>query len=300
MSATLPDPCENNMMTDIHALLNDLRELEERERSLKSALAEAESESRSLKAGLADARNAVKGYESQPDHPRHRAALGDCEQLEPLLAAVEARVADLGRQLQEVRTAKAEIEAGPDRAAVFALRYREAEQQADAALAALAEAVQRHQVAEAERVKAAAAGAAAEQARSKALDPAAMTLAHAALVKAQTDLGAAEALVANLARLVEDRRAGLRKATTTLAAAHQRAWKARYDDALAALGADRDRLHTAFAAGVASGAVVQNFTWFAREVLAVAVPAPPDLKDLLDPMAEALGVPARLPKFAPV
>lgn len=291
---------ETNMTADLHSLLNNLRELEERERFLKSALVEAEFESRSLKAGLADARNAVKGYESQPDHPRHRAALVDCERLEPLVAAIEARVADLNHQLQGVRTAKAEIEAGPDRAAVFALAYQDAAATADAALVALAEAVQRHEIAESERVKAAAAVAAAEQVRAKALDPAAMTMAHAALVKAQTDLGAAEALVVNLARLVEDRRAGLRKATTTLAAAHQRAWKARYDDALAALGADRDRLHTAFAAGVASGAVVQNFTWFAREVLAVAVPAPPDLKDLLDPMAEALGVPARLPKFAPV
>lgn len=283
-------------MTDLHALLNNLRALEEQERSIKSALAEAESESRSLKTELADARNALKGYEGRPDHPQRRTALGDCERLEPLLAAAEARVADLSRQLQEVRTAKAEIEAGPDRAAVFAHAYQDVAAMADAALVALAEAVQRHQVAESERVKAAAAVAAAGEVRAKALDPAAMTLAHAALVKAQTDLGAAEALVANLARLVEDRRAGLRKAHTALAAAHQRAWKARYDDALDALAADRDRLHAAFAAGVASGAVAQNFTGFVREVLAVAIPAPPDLEGILAPMAEALGVPVRLPK----
>lgn len=291
---------ENNMTADLPSLLNTLRELEGRGRFLKSALAEAESESRSLKAGLADAKNSLKGYESRPDSHQYRAAQVDCERLEPLLAAADARVADLNYQLQEVRTAKAEIEAGPARAAVFALAYREVEQQAAAAQVALAEAVHRHEAAEAERAKAAAAVAAAEQVRAQALDPAAMTLAHTALVKAQAALGAAEALVANLGRLVEDRRARLQKDRTALAAAHQRAWKVRYADALDALAADRDRLHAAFAAGVASGDIAQNYAWFAREVLPAALPAPPDLDRVLTPLAEALGVPARLPKFAPV
>ena len=91
-----------------------------------------------------------------------------------------------------------------------------------------------------------------------------------------------------------------RAVRTALAAAHQRAWKVRYADALDALAADRDRLHAAFAAGVASGDIAQNYAWFAREVLPAALPAPPDLDCVLTPLADALGVPARLPKFAPV
>ena len=89
---------ENNMTADLPSLLNTLRELEGRGRFLKSALAEAESESRSLKAGLADAKNSLKGYESRPDSHQYRAAQVDCERLEPLLAAAEARVADLNHQ----------------------------------------------------------------------------------------------------------------------------------------------------------------------------------------------------------
>ncbi len=62
--------------------------------------------------------------------------------------------------------------------------------------------------------------------------------------------------------------------------------------------ADRDRLHMAFAAGVAGGVFVPNYAWFASEVLAVALPAPTDLDGVFAPMAEALGVPASLPSFA--
>ena len=104
--------------------------------------------------------------------------------------------------------------------------------------------------------------------------------------------------VAYLARLLEERRARLRTTRVTVANAHQRAWKARYDDALDALAADRDRLHMAFAAGVAGGVFVPNYAWFASEVLTVALPAPTDLDGVFAPMAEALGVPASLPSFA--
>lgn len=288
------------MTADLHALLNTLRALEQQERSLKSALADALPTLQALKNERYAARNIVKGYEERPDHPHNRAALVECERLSALITTAEARIADMNRELQETRVAKDEITNGPNATATFVLAYQDAARQAESAQIACVEVVQRHAAAVTQRDAAAAALAAAEQARAQALDADAMARARALLTRAQADGSDAEALVANLERQLAERRAHLQKDRAALAAAHQQVWQARYNDECAALYADSShQLHAAFAAGVASGAIGRGYERFTREVMA-ASPRPADLDDLLMPMAEALGVPAHLPPFAPV
>lgn len=288
------------MSESIRSLLTTLLALEEQECSLKSELAKEESAlARAIK-DLANARNTMAGNEARKTSHSYLTAQADYERLKPQFAAAEARIAEINHQLHEARAAQNAITAGAHRVAVFVLAYQDAAQQADRTSMEFEEAVRKHEDATARREAAAARLATADQERAQALEPDAMAQARAVFTTAQADLDDAETLLANLARLLEERRARLRTTRVTVANAHQRAWKARYDDALDALAADRDRLHMAFAAGVAGGVFVPNYAWFASEVLTVALPAPTDLDGVFAPMAEALGVPARLPRFAPV
>lgn len=284
-------------MTDIRSQLNNLHTLEGRERSLKADLADEESNRRFLQSALAEARNTMKGHESRKDSRPYLVAQADSERLESQLAAAEVRIAETNRQLSEARAAQNAITAGTDRAAVFALAYQDAMHQADRALMEFEEAVRKHEDATTLRDAAAARLATAEQARAQALEPDVMAQARAVVTTAQADLDDADTLLANLGRLLEERRARLQTTRATVATAHKRVWKAVRDDEIAALHADFQHLHVAFAAGVASGENGQNYEWFARDVM-TASPRPADLNTLLEPLAEALGVPARLPRFA--
>lgn len=285
------------MPESIRSLLTTLRALEGQELSLKSELADEESGRRSLQSALASARNTLKGFEGRKDSAPYVAAQADCERLEPPIAAAEARIAEINRRLQEARAAKNEITAGADRVAVFALAYQDTAHQADRALAEFEEAVRKHEDATARRDAAAARLVAAEQARAQALEPDAMAQARAVVTTARADLDDTETLLANLARLLEERRARLQAARVAMEAARKRAWKARRDDELKALHADCHRLHVAFAAGVASGEGGRDYGLFLREVMD-ASPRPADLDALSASLAEALGVPARSPRFA--
>ena len=285
------------MSESIRSLLTTLRALEEQERSLKSELSAEESGRRSLQSALAEARNTMKGHESRKDSRPYLVAQADSERLYPLIAAAEARIAEINHQLQEARAAQNAITAGTDRAAVFALAYQDAMHQADRALVEFEETVRKHEDATARRDAAAARLATAEQARAQALEPDAMATARAVVTTAQADLDDADTLLANLGRLLEERRARLQTTRATVATAHKRVWKAVRDDEIAALHANYPRLHVAFAAGVVSGENGQNYEWFARDVM-TASPRPADLNTLLEPLAEALGVPARSPRFA--
>ena len=286
------------MTEQAQSLLNALRRLEEQARSLKSDLARETERLRKLKECLFDARNVLKGHEhtERQDHPNRLAAQADCEQLEPKIVDTEAKINVLKTQLQEAHAALAEITEGPERTAVYALGYHDAVQQAARTLDEFKAATRKYDDAVVLRDAAATQLASAEQDRAQALDPDAMVKARATLTLAQADRDDAEILLANLARLVEERRAKMQKETAAVVAAHQRFWEAMQADEIAALHADFEHLHKAFAAGRAAGKSI-DYGFFAREVM-TASPPPADLAVIAAPMVEAFGVPARPPKFA--
>lgn len=286
------------MSEETPSLLNALRRLEKQERSLKPDLDREMEHLRKLKECLFADRNSLKGYEQikGQDHPNRITALADCEQLEPQITDTEAKINVLKTQLQEVRAALAEITEGPERTAVYALGYQDAVQQADRTLDEFKDATRKYDDAVVLRDAAATQLASAEQDRAQALEPEVMAKARAAFAIAQADLSDAEVLAANLARLVEERRAKLQAANAAVVAAHQRFWKAMQADEIAALHADFEHLHKAFAAGRAAGKSI-DYGFFAHEVM-TASPPPADLGVIIARMGEALGVPARPPKIS--